>query len=64
MQDPKMGEKENKPIPGGINLENTRKLPIDTPTEFIKPRWAKLVLTNENIDRRHYELCVLSGQTL
>ena len=40
--------------------ENARKLPADAPTEFIKPRWAKLVLTNVGIDRRYYELCVLS----
>jgi len=25
-----------------------------------KPRWAKLVLTDEGIDRRYYELCALS----
>ena len=24
------------------------------------PRWAKLVLTDEGIDRRYYELCALS----
>ncbi|MEQ5191356.1 Tn3 family transposase, partial [Escherichia coli] len=36
------------------------KVPADAPTAFIKPRWAKLVLTDEGIDRRYYELCALS----
>jgi len=44
----------------GMNTDNTRKVPADAPTEFVKPRWAKLVLTNEGIDRRYYELCALS----
>ena len=26
-------------------------MPADAPTAFIKPRWAKLVLTDEGIDR-------------
>jgi hypothetical protein len=32
----------------------------NNPAEFIKPRWAKLVLTDAGIDRRYYELCALS----
>ena len=44
----------------GMNSGNARKVPADAPTEFIKPRWAKLVLTDEGIDRRYYELCALS----
>ena len=36
------------------------QVPADAPTAFIKPRWAKLVLTDEGIDRRYYELCALS----
>ncbi|MGK6656190.1 Tn3 family transposase [Klebsiella pneumoniae] len=35
-------------------------MPADAPTAFIKPRWAKLVLTDDGIDRRYYELCALS----
>ena len=44
----------------GMNSDSARKVPADAPTAFIKPRWAKLVLTDEGIDRRHYELCALS----
>ena len=44
----------------GMNADNTRKLPADVPTRFVKPRWAKLVLTDDGIDRRYYELCALS----
>lgn len=43
-----------------MNAENVRKVPADAPTAFIKNRWSKLVMTNEGIDRRYYELCVLS----
>ena len=44
----------------GMNSANARKVPVDAPTAFIKPRWAKLVLTDDGIDRRSYELCALS----
>jgi len=44
----------------GMNADNARKVPADAPTEFIKKRWAKLVFTNDGIDRRYYELCALS----
>ena len=44
----------------GMNSDNARKVPADAPTAFIKPRWAKLVLTDEGIERRYYELCALS----
>jgi TnpA family transposase len=44
----------------GMNNDNVRQVPVDAPTEFIKPRWAKLVLTAAGIDRRYYELCTLS----
>jgi len=43
-----------------MNAENARKLPTDTPTGFIKKRWEKLVITDNGIDRRWYELCALS----
>ncbi|OZA98146.1 MAG: Tn3 family transposase [Thiotrichales bacterium 34-46-19] len=43
-----------------MNNDNARKVPADAPTAFIKPRWAKLVLTDDGIDRRYYELCALS----
>ena len=44
----------------GMNSDSARKVPADAPTAFIKPRWAKLILTDEGIDRRYYELCALS----
>ena len=44
----------------GMNTENARKVPLDAPTGFIKPRWHKLVMTDADIDRRYYELCALS----
>ena len=43
-----------------MNADHVRKIPNDAPTEFIKPRWEKLVITNDGIDRRYYELCALS----
>ena len=44
----------------GMNADNARKVPAGTPTAFVKPRWASLVITDEGIDRRYYELCALS----
>ena len=44
----------------GMNADNARKVPPGAPTDFIKKRWEKLVLTDEGIDRRYYELCALS----
>ncbi len=43
-----------------MNTDHVRKMPADAPTEFVKPRWAKLVMTDGGIDRRYYELCALS----
>jgi len=43
-----------------MNNDNARKVPADAPTDFIKPRWQKLVITDSGIDRRYYELCALS----
>jgi len=43
-----------------MNADNTRKVPIDAPTTFIKKRWEKLVITDAGMDRRYYELCALS----
>ena len=44
----------------GMYADNARKVPDDAPTGFIKKRWEKLVSTDEGLDRRYYELCVLS----
>jgi len=43
-----------------MNIQNTRKLPVDAPIKFIKKRWEKLVITDNGIDPRYYELCVFS----
>lgn len=39
---------------------NSRKIPDDAPMGFVRRRWSKLVQTSEGIDRRNYELCLLS----
>ncbi len=43
-----------------MNADNVRRVPANAPTEFIKKRWEKLVITKDGIDRRYYELCALS----
>jgi TnpA family transposase len=43
-----------------LNADNNRKLPLDAPTSFIKKRWQDLVIKDNGIDRRYYELCLLS----
>jgi len=43
-----------------LNLRNARRVPDNAPSGFIRPRWQKHVFTNEGIDRRFYETCVLS----
>ena len=35
-------------------------MPKSAPTGFVRRRWASFVLPGGGIDRRHYELCVLS----
>ncbi len=42
------------------NRSNAASLPKTTPTGFVRPRWAPYVMHDSAIDRRHYELCVLS----
>lgn len=43
-----------------MNERQVRKVPDDAPTSFIRKRWESLVRTPEGLDRRFYELCVLS----
>jgi TnpA family transposase len=43
-----------------MNRENLRKVPADAPTSFVKDRWEKLVHDGDSLDRRFYELCVMS----
>lgn len=46
-----------------MNRKGVRKLsdnPKSIPTKFIKQRWDKLIYTDNGMDARYYELCVLS----
>ncbi|MGE5294833.1 MAG: Tn3 family transposase [Solirubrobacterales bacterium] len=43
-----------------LNSKNARRVPDGAPKGFIRPRWEKHVLTPDGIDRRFYEICVLS----
>jgi TnpA family transposase len=43
-----------------MNGSGSRKVPIDAPTAFIKPRWKSLVHTDQGLDRRFYEICALT----
>ena len=42
------------------NRSDAASLPKSAPTAFVRQRWAPYVLPGGTIDRRHYELCVLS----
>ena len=44
----------------GMNFRQARKVPDDAPTSFVRKRWESLVRTEDGLDRRFYELCVLS----
>jgi len=43
-----------------MNRSQARKTPDDAPTSFVRKRWKSLVFTSDGLDRRFYELCVLS----
>ena len=43
-----------------LNSGTLRSLPDAPPTSFIRERWARHVLAGGEINRRYYELCVLS----
>jgi TnpA family transposase len=43
-----------------MNERQARKVPGDAPSSFVRKRWETLVRTPEGLDRRFYELCVLS----
>jgi hypothetical protein len=43
-----------------MNDRQARKVPDDAPTSFVRKRWESLVRTQDGLDRRFYELCVLS----
>jgi len=44
----------------GMNERQARRVPDDAPTSFVRKRWKSLVHTPDGLDRRFYELCVLS----
>ena len=43
-----------------LNAGNVRDLPKDAPTGFVRKRWKDLVFRDGRLDRRFYELCVLT----
>ncbi|WP_454172860.1 Tn3 family transposase [Microbacterium maritypicum] len=43
-----------------MNASGARVVPDDAPTDFIRRRWRPLTITQAGIDRRFYELCVLT----
>ena len=43
-----------------LNAKDARNVPKDAPTGFVRRRWKPHVFKGEEIDRRFYELCVLS----
>ena len=43
-----------------MNERQARKVPEKAPTSFVRKRWAPWVNTADGLDRRFYELCVLS----
>lgn len=43
-----------------INKRQARKVPDDAPISFIRKRWKPLVFNEDGVNRRYYELCVLS----
>lgn len=43
-----------------MNASGKRKIPDDAPVEFVKPRWEKYVIREQEIDRHYYEICALA----
>ena len=43
-----------------MNRAGSTRLPDSAPTSFVRQRWARHVLPGGGINRRYYELCVLS----
>ncbi len=43
-----------------MNAKDARNVPKDAPTGFVRRRWKPHVFKGDEIDRRFYELCVLS----
>ncbi len=47
-------------VPRGMIADNACKVAENVPIDFIKVRWKPLVLTDDGINRRYSEICVLS----
>lgn len=43
-----------------LDATGKRKLPLNAPTAFVRPKWEPHVFTEAGIDRCYYELCVLT----
>lgn len=43
-----------------LNADNMRNVPSDAPISFVNKRWGDLIFTDDGMERRFYELCVLS----
>ncbi|MEH6825511.1 MAG: Tn3 family transposase [Motiliproteus sp.] len=43
-----------------LNEKQSRKVPNDAPTAFIRKRWQPLVYKDGGLDRRFYEMCVIT----
>jgi len=43
-----------------VYARQARKIPETAPTSFVRKRWVDLVRTPDGLDRRFYELCVMS----
>ena len=43
-----------------VYARQARKIPETAPTSFVRKRWVDLVRTHDGLDRRFYELCVMS----
>jgi len=43
-----------------MNATGKRKVPEDAPTSFVKPRWERHVFDGGGIDRRYYEMSVVT----
>jgi TnpA family transposase len=45
----------------GLHLTGAKKLPPRAPTAFLKPTWRKLVKTDAGVDRKAYEVAVMTA---
>jgi TnpA family transposase len=43
-----------------MDADGLRRVPADSPTDFVRKRWRAQVFTDAGLDRRFYELCALA----